>query len=1051
MGGNVVRKAVDNYILVTLITAAATIAIAAVAVLPSIWPQTFSFLNAAKVDTDPENMLSSNEPVRVFHDRMKKRLSLYDMVVVGVVNTENPKGVFNPESLKKIYELTEYAKGLSGEKNLGVEGGVVEPDVIAPSTVDNMKPIGPNELQFSPLMRVPPKTQAEADAILADAQRIPFFRGTMVPPTLGDGQAVCIYLPITSKNLSHDVYTKLNDKIAQLGGPEQYYITGLPVAEDTFGYEMFIQMAISAPAAMLVIFVLMFVFFRKLVLIVSPMLVAMASVIFTMGSLIIAGFPIHIMSSMIPIFIMPIAVLDSIHIISEFFERYQQTRDRRKTILAVMDELFSPMLYTSLTSAAGFASLALTPIPPVQVFGIFVAAGIMVAWVLTITFIPAYVMFISPKTLENFGARHHATGESGSNTLMARMLRRIGGATYRWAKPILAAGLVVLAVAIYGITRININDNPIKWFTPSHPIRVADRVLNEHFGGTYMAYLAIRYQPEKFDHEKCIAKFAARAELRQKSLEAFLARLPEATKAAADRSDTVDKFFEALKSGLKPDSDTAGDEEIAAWSVISDFIDRQWSEMSDLDNPTKFDKAKTPVDFIAKAKGFVETCKTAVEIAKSGMEKAPETGVKTKAEMLEKCKAAVEHAWGFMQWKEDASPDAAKQAVLTLMSEESQADEVFKRPDVLAHIEELQKVLEDTGIVGKSNSLVEIVATVNRDLHGGNEEYYKIPPNRNAVAQCIQQFQQSHRPQDLDHFVVKGDYQTASIWVQLKSGDNKDMAAVARAVDEYLKGHSSPVPLEHEWFGLTYINVVWQDRMVSGMLQAFAGSFLVVFVLMVILFRSPLWGLLSMIPLTVTIGAIYGAIGLLGRDYDMPVAVLSSLTLGLAVDFAIHFLARGKVIQREYGSWEAAAPAVFGEPARAITRNIIVIAAGFLPLLLAPLVPYKTVGILMATILLVSGVGSLLLLPALVRILQKKLFTEKKAMGPACNCAYCAAVSVATVLTVALSVHQSMHMQFGAMTIGSGAAIVTMMIICGVLSRRSKCKIMQNKDEGGQQ
>ena len=89
---------------------------------------------------------------------------------------------------------------------------------------------------------------------------------------------------------------------------------------------------------------------------------------------------------------MPIAVLDSIHILSEFFDRYQETRDRRKTLTAVMQTLFMPMLYTSLTSAAGFASLALTPIPPVQVFGIFVALGIMAAWVLTILFIPSYVM-----------------------------------------------------------------------------------------------------------------------------------------------------------------------------------------------------------------------------------------------------------------------------------------------------------------------------------------------------------------------------------------------------------------------------------------------------------------------------------------------------------------------------------------------------------------------------------------------------------------------------------------------------------------------------------
>lgn len=65
------------------------------------------FLPAVTVDTDPENMLPADEPVRVFHREMKKRLSLNDIVVVGVVNEQHKEGVFNPESLRKIYELTD--------------------------------------------------------------------------------------------------------------------------------------------------------------------------------------------------------------------------------------------------------------------------------------------------------------------------------------------------------------------------------------------------------------------------------------------------------------------------------------------------------------------------------------------------------------------------------------------------------------------------------------------------------------------------------------------------------------------------------------------------------------------------------------------------------------------------------------------------------------------------------------------------------------------------------------------------------------------------------
>jgi predicted RND superfamily exporter protein len=74
------------------------------------------------------------------------------------------------------------------------------------------------------------------------------------------------------------------------------------------------------------------------------------------------------------------------------------------------------------------------------------------------------------------------------------------------------------------------------------------------------------------------------------------------------------------------------------------------------------------------------------------------------------------------------------------------------------------------------------------------------------------------------------------------------------------------------WAGLTYLNVVWQNDMVRGMLRALLGSFVIVFIMMLVLFRSVWFALLAMLPLSVTIGFIYGLIGLVGKDYDMPVA-----------------------------------------------------------------------------------------------------------------------------------------------------------------------------------
>ena len=942
IGSAFVRTATDHPRAVIVLMCVSAVVLALLAGLPSIWPQHFGGLHGVQVDTDPENMLSRNEAVRVFHNEMKGLFSLNDMVVLGVVNETHPDGIFNPDSLRKVYELTQYALTLRGEA-IGQQdphAGVIEADVIAPSTVDNIEQGGAGVVKFEWLMPKPPETTEEARAIREKAQRIPFLDGTLLSR---NGRALALYLPLTAKNLSYQVYSRLRARIADFEGDERYFITGLPVANDVFGVEMFVQMAISAPLAMLVIFLLLLAFFRKLSLIVSPMILALVSVVYTMALLVATGNTIHIMSSMIPIFIMPIAVLDSIHILSEFFDRYQQTRDRKQTVLAVMKTLFVPMLYTSLTSTAGFGSLALTPIPPVQIFGLFVAIGIMLAWLLTVTFIPAYIMLIPERRLENFGLTPAHDEAAAPKGLVARFLAACSRVTYNRAKLVIALTGAAVILAVWGMLKIEINDNPIKWFKKSHAIRVADRVLNEHFGGTYMAYLALR---------------------------------PPGEPAAVAAGPTP----------MAPVPDASTDEDATAPVMPQGLV--------------------SPNGGPALPAGLGGNDEPALPAGLGGLEAAPAP--------------------------EPTAPVKAR-------------EEIFKKPEVLRYLAELQAQLLATGTVGKSNSLTDIVKTVHRELIDGTEAQFRVPDSSAAVAQCLMQYQSSHRPGDLWHFVTP-DYRQTSVWVQLKSGDNKDMSEVAEQLDAYIAGNPPPFDLEHDWFGLTYINVVWQEKMVSGMFQAFLGSFLVVLLLMIILFRSGLWGLLSMIPLTITIGLIYGVIGLAGKDYDMPVAVLSSLTLGLAVDFAIHFLARARMLYTEHGTWAATHAHVFGEPARAITRNVVVIAVGFLPLLFAPLVPYITVGAFLAAILFVSGAGTLLILPPLVKLFEPLLFPKTRLCSITCRCGTCVVTGVAAVALVAVNLKQFFALGWTQLTVVSVVLLPLMAGACALLSHREKCQMAGSHD-----
>ncbi|MCF7916287.1 MAG: MMPL family transporter, partial [Candidatus Omnitrophica bacterium] len=298
-------------------------------------------------------------------------------------------------------------------------------------------------------------------------------------------------------------------------------------------------------------------------------------------------------------------------------------------------------------------------------------------------------------------------------------------------------------------------------------------------------------------------------------------------------------------------------------------------------------------------------------------------------------------------------------------------------------------------------------------------------------------FQNSHKPDDLWHFTTP-DYSKINLWLQLQSGDNKQMAKVVKATEKYLKEHAPPFKIKYDWAGLTYINLVWQDKMVGGMLKNFLASFIIVFFMMTFLFRSPLRGLISMVPLTVTILFIYSLLGFIGKRYDMPVAVLSALTLGLSIDFAIHFIQRAQEIYVKEGNWPETALKLFAGPSRAITRNALVIAIGFLPLLFAPLVPYKTVGFFMFCIMLVSSIATLIIIPAIITLVPKIVF-ETKEVKMICVCKYCVIISVAISIALMYIARGYNLASWGISAFITIGVIAIMSGLCSKLSKHKTC------------
>ncbi|MBI4715230.1 MAG: MMPL family transporter [Nitrospirae bacterium] len=421
-----------------------------------------------KTDTDPKNMLPPTSEVRLSNDAVERWFVLHkDVIVLGIVSEE---GIFTPRTLERIGRLT--------QEILRIPGVVVR-DVTSLTTVDNVLAEG-GRLVVQPAVADIPQTPRAMAALKASLLSNPLLIDRLLSK---DGTATAIYIPMEPGGNGKEIADRIKETLKKETGPERFYLAGDPVARDTFGAQMFYQMAVFSPIAGMIMMILLWGMFRNLTLVFSVMGVAMVSVIWSMGLMVGVGLPVHIMSSMIPVFLMAIAT-DSIHIFNEFSFRIREVRNKRQAVLDTLQAVGRPVRYTALATAAGFGVLVFMHVVPVKVFGLFVAFGTLVIRLMSFSLIPAILVLIREDRLMKI-----STGEDEATHGVSRRLKSLTSLGYKRSGPVLVLGGFLLAGAVGGILQIHVNNNMVDWFKPHSEIRTADRVMNEKLGGTSPAYL----------------------------------------------------------------------------------------------------------------------------------------------------------------------------------------------------------------------------------------------------------------------------------------------------------------------------------------------------------------------------------------------------------------------------------------------------------------------------------------------------------------------------------------------------------------------------------
>ncbi|MBI3961354.1 MAG: RND family transporter [Deinococcus sp.] len=336
---------------------------------------------------------------------------------------------------------------------------------------------------------------------------------------------------------------------------------------------------------------------------------------------------------------------------------------------------------------------------------------------------------------------------------------------------------------------------------------------------------------------------------------------------------------------------------------------------------------------------------------------------------------------------------------LNIILDTGQPDEL-KSPALLSTIAGLEQHLRELPEVGDSLSLATLVQTMNRTMHGDQPEYDRLPNEVETITETrtvsqdglpvTQERQVSGRDQIAQYLLLfessGGDlarvtdpaFQQANVLFFLKSGSTATIQQVISATRRYLSANL-PAGVTVSFAGGANLSLALNDLIVGGQLTSIITSALMVFLSIVIAYRSFSAGVFGIIPISLTVLLTFAALWISGAGLNIGTAMIANMAVGIGVDYAIHFISRYRAETAQGLSAAAATLATMRSTGQAITFNAVAVGAGFAVMLFSSFVPILTTGWLVALTMVITALGALTIVPALLNIVRPRLVPVSQA------------------------------------------------------------------------
>ena len=434
------------------------------------------------IDISNDAFYDPDDPIRVEYDEFRHRFGKDDHIYIGI----KPDQVFDSAFLKQLQQLHHeieekipYLKKVTSLINVrntyGLDDELIVEDLIDPI----------------------PESHAQLEALKTKAMTNVFYQNYLLS---ADGKFTFIDIEpmaVTTNNaaegdnlryISTEEYSKMIDVLRPLldnyNSPSfKTYIAGFPVITDKLTRAIEQSMAELTPITMVVNIIFLSILFRCLSGVIYPIIIVSITIVSTVGVMAWLSIPIDLVTTILPTLLTVVAIADSVHLLSGFYQEFQNNGgDKKAAIAHSMGRNGLAIFMTSITTAVGLASFLLADLAPVAHLGIAAPLGIILAFIYTIILLPALIaIFPISKTKADYSI----------STIGDQLLDWIADVTSRRYKGIISTSALLLIVGIVGATQLNISHNSLRWLPDDSIVKTDTTMIDKALGGSVAIEIVI--------------------------------------------------------------------------------------------------------------------------------------------------------------------------------------------------------------------------------------------------------------------------------------------------------------------------------------------------------------------------------------------------------------------------------------------------------------------------------------------------------------------------------------------------------------------------------